>query len=117
MTHILHTDDDIKVPGTAHCDKPDLGLLPLAAVWEVGRVMTVSSKKHADDGTTWTKAPLTYMYFLHKILRHVLEWAMGSDKDKESGLHPLAHAAADCLLCLELALKSPAGRDNRLKWG
>ena len=61
----------------------------------------------------WRKgAP--YMEFTGSILRHVWAFMCGADKDPESGFHPLAHAALDCLFIVTWALQGK-GEDDRVK--
>jgi Domain of unknown function (DUF5664) len=77
--------------------KVRLDLLPWLAVLEVGAVGTAGSRKYDDNN--WRKG-MPWMRLVASAMRHIFEWViLRRSADKETGLHPLAHAAW-CLLAL-----------------
>ena len=92
-------------------DKLPLQHLPYEALEECAKIMRAATVKYPYNN--WRKgAP--YMEFTGSILRHVWAFMCGADKDPESGFHPLAHAALDCLFIVTWALQGK-GEDDRVK--
>lgn len=92
-------------------DKLPLQHLPFEALEECAAVMRWGTVKYPYEN--WRKgAP--WLEFTGSILRHVWAFMSGVDKDPESGLHPLAHAALDCLFIITWA-KQGKGEDDRVK--
>lgn len=98
----------------AEADKHDAGksrldLLPFDALLEVGKVMERGATKYGarnwELGRAWGRD-------LAAGLRHLFAWAMGEDRDPESGLSHLAHAACCILFLLAYDLRK-IGRDDR----
>jgi hypothetical protein len=92
-------------------DKPRLALLPPGALAEVAKVMGYGAAKYTTHnwrrGFDWTR-------LLDASLRHVNAWNDGEDKDPETGLSHVAHAACCLLFLLEHELKG-MGTDDRFK--
>lgn len=86
-------------------------LIPADALEELAKVYTMGSKKY--DEHNWRKGILWSRMFA-SIMRHVWSWFRGSDKDYESGLHPLAHAAFHCFTLINYS-KSHPEFDDRVK--
>ena len=92
--------------GTKHDDgKPRMDLVPPLALLEVGHVMRYGAEKYSAhnwragiDGSRYVAA-----------VRHLLAYNSGENTDAESGLPPLAHAVACCLMLME----TDASRDDR----
>jgi hypothetical protein len=76
--------------------------VPPKAMAEVARVLTVGFPKHGPAADRKVEARAD----LDAALDHVSEWRQGQRKDPDSGLHPLAHAAARILLLLEAEIKA-----------
>ncbi len=91
--------------------KPRMSLIPTAPLLEIAKAFTFGAEKYGDhnwrNGFTWTRIS-------DAVLRHVLAWKEGEDKDPESGLSHLAHAACGILFLLEFELKN-IGKDDRYK--
>lgn len=85
-------------------------LLPFDAVDSVAVVLTYGAAKYSSRnwelGMAWGR-------LLAAALRHLTLWARGQDKDEESGLPHLAHAACCVLMLLALTLRK-VGTDDRL---
>lgn len=116
---VPRTVDDVDTPeATAPAgglkfdgDKPALALLPIESLEEVGKVLTFGAKKYAAhnwrQGFKWSR-------LLSAAMRHLFAFTRGEDKDPETGLSHLAHAAC-CLLFLISFGKTGAGEDDRFK--
>ncbi|WP_183229376.1 dATP/dGTP diphosphohydrolase domain-containing protein [Bartonella callosciuri] len=91
--------------------KARLELIPPLALIEIGKVLEFGAKKYGADnwrnGMHWSR-------FHGAALRHLLAWFGGENKDSESDLSHLAHAAC-CLLFLMECEAKQIGRDDRPK--
>lgn len=77
--------------------KPQLQLIPYAALLEVTRAFEYGSSKYGEDN--WRKGNL-YRKYAGAALRHVWSWLWGSDIDPESDVNHLAHAAANLMMLI-----------------
>lgn len=77
-------DDVAKVP---------LWLVPPALIMAAGRALQYGARKYASNN--WRKG-MKYSEVYSALQRHLLAWAEGEEKDPESTLSHLDHAAA-CL--------------------
>lgn len=80
-------------------DKNDAEKLPVELVTvhfitNVAAVLAHGRKKY--EAWNWTKG-LPWMRTYGAVLRHLFLWATGEDKDPESGLSHLAHAACNLM--------------------
>lgn len=96
-------------------DKVRLELLPPEFLISVAQVLTFGAKKYTagnwatGDGFTWSR-------LYGAILRHLMAWASGEDKDPESGLSHLGHAG--CMLAFLIAhVERKHGKDDRVAVG
>lgn len=92
--------------------KPRLSLVPTAAMWMTAQALTYGVKKHGKYSFKENGFPTTVM--ADKVLRHMFEYLDGKDADDESGLHPLAHAAADLAILLDIIARNNH-QDDRFK--
>lgn len=76
---------------------------------DLGNVLSFGAKKYNDNN--WMKG-LPYSKIYASLLRHLLAWFSGIDRDSESGLPHLAHAMA-CLMMLFSSSKRSIGTDDR----
>lgn len=72
-------------------------LLPWDSVRQVVQVLAYGAKKYAPNN--WQKVPDARERYFSAAERHLIAWQQGEDRDFESGLPHLAHAAC-CLLFL-----------------
>ncbi|ENN91905.1 dATP/dGTP diphosphohydrolase domain-containing protein [Bartonella schoenbuchensis] len=91
-----YTERDVKAACKDDAHKSRVDLIPPSALFAIGHVLAVGARKYGANnwrnGMDWSR--------LHgAALRHLLAWFNGEDKDPESGLSHLAHAAC-CLLFL-----------------
>lgn len=90
-------------------DKPRWDLVPYDAVEEIAKVLTFGATKYGDrnweGGIKWGRV-------IGATFRHLTAWAMGQNKDPETGLSHLAHAGC-CLLFLLAYEKRNVGEDDR----
>lgn len=95
--------------------KPKIGLVPLRAVWEIGKVMTFGAEKY--DAHNW-KGGIKYSRLIDAAMRHIIQFNEGEDLDPEgnggSGLHHLAHAGCCIMMLLEMTMDRP-DLDDRYK--
>jgi hypothetical protein len=94
--------------------KNRLDLIPFEALEEVGKVLTFGAQKYADHN--W-RGGLKWSRCLGAAFRHLFAWARGVDKDEETGLSHLAHAACCVLFLLSYTLhpEKYAADDDRYK--
>ncbi len=85
--------------GTKHDQlKPRLDLLPSRPVEEVALVLAFGGGKYGDNN--WRKG-MFWSRVIAASLRHIFAFMRGEDKDPESGLSHLAHAATNLLFLIE----------------
>lgn len=84
-------------------------LLPPASLLEIGKVLAFGRAKYA--AWNWAKG-LPYTRILGAILRHTYAYMMGEDKDPETGLSHMAHAACECLFILHYEKFKPEFDDR-----
>lgn len=93
--------------------KPRMELMPPDALIEVAKVYTMGAEKYAarnwEKGTDWGRAN-------GALLRHLMAWMGGEDKDPESGLWHMAHVAWNALCLLAYQIRG-VGNDDRFKLG
>lgn len=94
-------------------NKPRWDLLPLDAVDEIAQVFTYGAKKY--DTYNWLN-DMRYGRYIAATFRHLRDYWLGEDLDKESGLSHLAHAGANILMLLG-SIKRGKGTDDRWKDG
>lgn len=98
--------------GTKHdTGKVPLEYLPTEALEEVSRVLGFGATKY--EPWNWTKG-IRYARIIGAILRHIFAYLRGVDKDPETGLSHMAHAACGCLFLLHYEKYSPH-LDDRYK--
>ena len=82
-------------------DKPRLDLLPKDALLEVAEVMTHGAEKYGDNNWRECKPGELHRY-VAALYRHLFAYELGQDKDEDSGLRHLAHAATNILFLMHL---------------
>lgn len=91
--------------------KPDLSMIPYEFLEEVALVLMHGEKTYGRDnwtiGSNWNRA-------FSAAGRHMFKWWAGEDRDPESGLSHLAHAACN-LMFLTHYRRNNVGNDNRPK--
>lgn len=98
--------------GTKHDDgKVRVELLPFESLSEIAKVLAFGAKKYADHN--WRKG-FAWSRLLGATLRHLFAWALGEDKDAETGLSHLAHAGCELMFLLAHELHG-YGTDDRHK--
>lgn len=79
-------------------------LLPLDLIEKIVEVFSFGAKKYTPN--TWQNLDNGYDRYKAAMLRHIVAYEKGEDRDEESGLHPLSHAAWNALAMLYFALKA-----------
>jgi hypothetical protein len=92
--------------------KPErFDLIPWDAMEEVSRVYAFGAQKYDDHN--WLKGYKWSLSFA-ALFRHVAKAMLGEDRDPESGLLHLAHAAFHCLALITFVIRE-LGTDDRFK--
>lgn len=90
--------------------KERFDLLPPDALLELVRVYTYGAEKYKprnmERGMYWGRV-------FAALMRHLWKWWGGEEKDRESGLHHLAHAGWGCLTLLSYSLRKLHKFDDR----
>ena len=93
-------------------DKPRLDLVPFEFIEGAARAFEYGATKYAEHN--WRKG-MKLSWLARSLMSHIFKWWMlGEDKDAESGLHHLDHAAA-CLAMVMTTLKEHPRMDDRYK--
>jgi hypothetical protein len=74
--------------------KPQMSLIPGAALIEVGRVLDYGAAKYAPDN--W-RAGMRTRRLLDAAIRHIYQYADGETLDQETGITHLAHAICNLM--------------------
>ena len=90
-------------------EKLKLELLPYDALLEVAKVYNHGAAKYGNRN--W-EAGMQWSRFFAAAMRHLWAWFTGENKDPESGLSHLVHAAF-CILALVAYELRGAGTDDR----
>lgn len=88
-----------------------MALLPPESLIEVAKVFGFGAEKYNEDN--W-RGGFKWRRLISAVLRHVFAWLGGEDKDPESGLSHLAHAACGILMLLSFEINK-SGQDDRWK--
>ncbi len=87
-------------------------LLPWESLKQVADVFGYGAEKYFDN--SWrTQDKATYNRTFGSVMRHLTQWQMGEDKDPESGLNHLAHAASQLLILMFVEQHYP-DKDDRI---
>jgi hypothetical protein len=92
-------------------DKPPMNLLSREALEQTAKVMAFGKEKY--DAHNWRKG-FAWSRPLSAAMRHLMAFNDGEDKDPESGLSHLAHAACCIMFLLEFE-KTHQELDDRFK--
>jgi hypothetical protein len=90
-------------------DKPRYDLIPPEALEGLAKVLTFGAKKYAPRN--WEKG-MTWGRVFAALMRHLWAWWRGEDKDAETGLSHLDHAAC-CIAFLQTYEVRHSGTDDR----
>ena len=94
--------------------KPRVDLIPYDAMMVVGEVFSVGAEKYGEHN--WEKG-MPWGKLLGSALRHLFKWSWGQDRDDETGLSHLAHAASCVLMLLAYRCRNMVEFDNRFVHG
>ena len=91
--------------------KTDWSLVPWDSVEEIVKVLEFGKVKYA--AWNWSSnGGFKYMRVFNSTMRHLLAWARGEDKDPESGLSHLSHAACNLLFIIYFVKHKDKYKDN-----
>lgn len=102
--------DPLNPKDRAGQSKPQMGLIPHAALVEVARVMESGAVKYGPYN--WRRTPVGYMAYLNAAERHRGVFQDGQDQDTDTGRSHLAHLAATALILLDAIITGNA-KDDR----
>lgn len=85
-------------------EKARYDLIDPEALHQLALVYTFGAKKYGDNN--WRKG-LKWSRVFGAIMRHMWAWFKGEDKDPESGISHLAHAAWGCFTLLAYSVSRP----------
>jgi len=91
--------------------KNPLHLVPPSLVFAVGEVLEKGASKYAERN--WEKG-MSWCTVYGCLMRHIMKWAspFHSDKDEETGLNHLYHAAANIAMLIEYQFSHPSLDDR-----
>ncbi len=89
--------------------KPGMELLPWGALAAVARVYDYGAERYAPNN--WRRG-MSWGRMTGALMRHMSAWHEGEDKDPDTGLSHLYHAAF-CILSLVEFERSGFGQDDR----
>lgn len=90
--------------------KPEYEMLPLELLSGVNKILQYGAKKYSVNN--WKKQDFQMSRAYNALLRHMIAFWNGEDKDKESGLSHLDHAMCNLLFLKYHHMYTP-GCDNR----
>lgn len=85
-------------------------LLPSDALDEITKVLKHGAEKYTPRN--WERG-MAYSRPFSALQRHIWAWWRGEDKDPETGLSHVAHAACCCLFLLAYELRAMKHHDDR----
>lgn len=93
------TSKDTNPKTTYGALKPPLGLVPSAALIETALVFQDGEMKYGQ--ANWREDPVSTSTYVNALLRHLLKYIDGVERDPESGRKELAHVAANAMILLD----------------
>lgn len=93
--------------------KPEVSQIDPRFIRGLADLMTKSAKKYGKFN--WALGQ-EYHTPYDSLMRHMLSFIEGEDKDPESGVSHLLHAAANCMILYTSQLKNNKDLDTRYKW-
>lgn len=93
-------------------EKPQLALLPRHPLCDITSVLMFGAEKYGVYN--WRKG-MEWNRLASATMRHIMAWVDCEDKDPESGLPHLAHAACNLLFLLEYQRTCPEKDDRYCK--
>lgn len=89
----------VEKPIKADDNKPNWSLLPFDALEDIVKVLEFGAKKYGVDN--WkTGSGFSYKRLFSSLMRHLISFMSGEDKDPESGFSHLAHAGCNIIFLL-----------------
>lgn len=94
-------------------DKTPIHLLPTIPLFAIAKVFGFGAKKYAQN--SWrskSHTSVSWMRTYGSIMSHLLLWAAGQDKDRESGMSHLWHAGTQLMILIN-HVETGEGEDDR----
>ncbi len=89
----------------------DYSAIPVWPMDEIARVFGHAIQSGKYERNNWRKG-FAWSWSIAAVFRHIQRWRRGERKDKETKLHPLAHAVAHLLFLMEYDYRD-LGTDDR----
>jgi hypothetical protein len=104
------------VTGGLNMDKGKLrvDLVPVSAIRAIAEVLGKATESGKYPPRNWEKG-ISYSRVYANVMRHMIDWYEGSNKDYESGLNPLKHALCRIAMLVEYEEKKLSQFDDRPK--
>ncbi len=94
--------------------KAPMHMIPHRVMEEVALALETGAIKYGERN--WRINEIKASTYEGAIYRHaLLSWAQGEDKDPESGLHPLSHVVACCLIVMDSEIEGTLIDDRNRK--
>lgn len=91
--------------------KAPVSLISSVFIFEVAKVLDFGQKKYSS--WNWKKG-FIWSRVISAVLRHIFQWLAGEDKDSETGLSHLSHAACGLMFLIDFE-QNKIGIDDRYK--
>lgn len=98
--------------GRADIGKLRYDLLPPYPIQQLVKILSGGADKYGDKN--WEKG-MAWSRCYASLMRHLMAWWMGEDKDKESGESHLAHAMCNLVFLMEYERTHPEKDDRGYK--
>ncbi len=87
-------------------------LVPCYSHEQYAKVLTMGAEKYGDNN--W-RLGMSWNSVLASLERHLYAFKNGENIDPESGLHHMAHCAANCMFLIEYSQSFPQGDDRYIQ--
>ena len=116
MNPIIEKEDETKeVKATtwkrANTGKPDVSLVPSEFILGAARALSYGANKYS-AGNYLNGEGMPHMVVYASLMRHLMAWRAGEDRDEESGLLHTDHIGANLAMLVDLIDKDK-GSDER----
>lgn len=91
--------------------KPPISIIPYESLANISLAMAYGAEKYG-RGDYRNQDTLCWTLYADACYRHLGEWLEGTDRDRESGIHHVSHAAASLVILLFL-ISQGRGHDDR----
>lgn len=94
--------------------KPRMDLIPPELLFAIAEVLTYGAEKYAPRN--WERGMIWGKEVYAPLIRHLEKWKKGEERDEESGLTHLAHAACNIAFLVALTQRQLGIDDRKIDW-